>query len=270
MKIKLTLISTTVAAVMLAGNPVMAQSSLLEGWSGSAGLGLLFTTGNSENENFNASVNISKQQGLWRHSAFGSAFRAETTTLDNVEVETANRFDLGYKLDRNFTDTVYGFGRLRFDTDDFGNIDSRFTGVVGIGKHFFENEKQALSGEIGIGGTDTNFLNEDATGAPLDPDAVGPDGLPLVEILDDDAGAVLYGALRYNYRFNERVTFNSAFSFEAADVNTLTVWDNSLNVSLSERISLVFGILTRNNSDIEGALGDNTDTATRVNVAVGL
>ena len=60
MKTKLTLISTTIAAAMLAGNPVMAQSSLLEGWSGSAGLGLLFTTGNSETENFNTNVNISK------------------------------------------------------------------------------------------------------------------------------------------------------------------------------------------------------------------
>ena len=265
MKTKLTLISTTIAAAMLAGNPVMAQSSLLEGWSGSAGLGLLFTTGNSETENFNANVNISKQQGVWRHSAFGSAFRAE-----NNDLETANRYDLGYKLDRNFTDTVYGFGRLRFDVDDFGNIDSRFTGVVGVGKNFFDDGKQAFSAEIGIGGTDTNFINEDAAGEPLDPDAVGPDGLPLVEVLDDDAGAVLYGSARYSNVLNERVTFNSILSFEVADVNTLTVWDNSLNVSLSERISVIFGILTRNNSDIEGALGDNTDTATRLNIAVGL
>ena len=105
---------------------------------------------------------------------------------------------------------------------------------------------------------------------PLDPDAVGPDGLPLVEVLDDDAGAVLYGSARYSNVLNERVTFNSILSFEVADVNTLTVWDNSLNVSLSERISVIFGILTRNNSDIEGALGDNTDTATRLNIAVGL
>ena len=265
MKTKLTLISTTIVTAMLAGNPVMAQSSFLEGWSGSAGLGLLFTTGNSEAENFNASINISKQQGVWRHSAFGSAFRAE-----NNDLETANRYDLGYKLDRNFTETVYGFGRLRFDVDDFGNIDSRVTGVVGLGKNFFDDGKQAFSAEIGIGATDTNFINEDADGVPLDPDAVGPDGLPLVEVLDDDAGAVLYGSARYSNVLNERVTFNSILSFEVADVNTLTVWDNSLNVSLSERISVIFGILTRNNSDIEGALGDNTDTATRLNIAVGL
>ena len=128
---------------------------------------------------------------MWRHSAFGSAFRAE-----NNDLETANRYDLGYKLDRNFTDTVYGFGRLRFDVDDFGNIDSRFTGVVGVGKNFFDDGKQAFSAEIGIGGTDTNFINEDAAGEPLDPDAVGPDGLPLVEVLDDDAGAVLSMARR--------------------------------------------------------------------------
>ena len=267
MKIKSTLISTTIAAAMLAGSPAMAQSDLLQGWSGSAGLGILFTTGNSETENFNASINISKEQGVWRHSAFGSAFRA-----DNNDELTANRYDLGYKLDRNFSDTVYGFGRLRADTDDFGNIDSRVTGVVGVGKQFFDDGKQAFSAEIGIGATDTNFIIQGAGVAPADPDAVDANGLPVVTAQgnDDDAGAVLYGSARYSNLINDNLTFNSIFSFEAADVNTLTVWDNSLNVSLSERISLIFGILTRNNSDIEGALGDNTDTATRVNIAVGL
>ncbi len=263
MKTKLTLISTVVAGAMLAGNPAFAQSQWLEGWSGSAGLGLLVTTGNSETDNFNASLNLSKQQGVWRHSAFGSAFRAESN-----DERTANRYDLGYKLDRNFSDTLYGFGRLRFDTDDFGNIDSRLTGVVGVGKHFFDDGKQAFSAEIGLGVTDITFINEDADGLPLEEGAVDANGLPLV-IPEDDGGAVLYGSARYSNVLNERVTFNSIFSFEAADVNTLTVWDNSLNIGLSDRVSLALGILTRNNSDIEGALGENTDTATRVSIAIG-
>jgi len=267
MKTKLTLLSTVVAGAMLAGNPAMAQSEWLRGWSGAASLGLLFTSGNSETENFNGTASISKQQNAWRHTVFGSAFRAE-----NNDVETANRFDLGYKLDRQFTDTVYGFGRLRFDVDDFGNIDSRTTGVVGIGKRFFDDGKQAFSGEIGIGGQDTNFIIQGLDVPAPDPDAVDENGLPIVTAqgVDDDAGAVLYGGLTYSNILNERVTFNSVFSFEAADVNTLTVWDNSLNVSLSDRISLSFGILARNNSEIEGALGDTTDTATRFNIVYGI
>jgi len=178
----------------------------------------------------------------------------------------------GYKLDRQFTDTVYGFGRLRFDVDDFGNIDSRTTGVVGIGKRFFDDGKQAFSGEIGIGGQDTNFIIQGLDVPAPDPDAVDENGLPIVTAqgVDDDAGAVLYGGLTYSNILNERVTFNSVFSFEAADVNTLTVWDNSLNVSLSDRISLSFGILARNNSEIEGELGETTDTATRFNIVYGI
>ncbi len=100
-----------------------------------------------------------------------------------------------------------------------------------------------------------------------------PDGLPVVVFDDDDLdddGVVLYGSLTYSNKLSDILTFNSVFSIEIADVNTLTVWDNSLLVALSERISLSFGLLTRNNSDIEGALGDNTDTATRLNLVVGL
>lgn len=270
MKTRFTLISTIVTAAMLAGGPVSAQTDLLEGWSGSASLGALFTSGNSDTSNINGSASVSKQMNEWRHTAFGSTYSAE-----NNDVESANRFDLGYKLDRQFNDTMYGFGRLRYDSDDYGNIDGRFSGVVGVGKRLLDDGKQSLSGEIGIGAHKTEYLALNGAVDPTDPDAVDENGLPIVNVdapngsLEDD-GAVLYGGLNYSNILSDALTFNSVFSFEAADSNTLTVWDNSLNVSVSDRVSLSLGLLTRNNSDITGLLGENTDTATRISVVYGI
>ena len=51
MNIKLTLASAVTGFTLCATGPAMAQFDLLDGWSGSAGLGVLFTSGNSENTN---------------------------------------------------------------------------------------------------------------------------------------------------------------------------------------------------------------------------
>ena len=272
MKLKLTLASAITGFALCATGPAMAQFELLDGWSGSASLGFLFTSGNSENTNVNGSASVTKQINLWSHTAFGSVFVAEAN-----DVDTAERFELGYKLDRQFTDTLYGFGRFRYDTDEFGNIDNRYSLIAGVGNKFLDDDRQFFSAEVGIGYTLTEF-DRPLDAEPFDDTPqIGADGLPIVVVpptfddddLEDD-GVVLYGAANYSNKLSDILTFNSVFTIEIADVNTLTVWDNSLLVALSERISLSFGILTRNNSDIEGALGDNTDTATRANIVVGL
>ena len=199
----------------------MAQSQFLEGWSGSASLNALFTDGNSDTRNIGGSVNVTKQQGPWAHNAFGSIFNAE-----NNDVRTADRYDIGYKLDRKFTERLYGFGRLRFDVDDFGNIDTRFSAFVGAGYEIFKDEKQSFSGELGIGGNTTDFISltpQTITAPALDPAGVAlpldaltglqettqiPD--PDVEPLDSlsESSVALYGSLNYSNILSDILTLS--------------------------------------------------------------
>ena len=270
MKIKNKIAAALVTGTMLTAGSASAQIDLLEGWSGAASLGAVLTAGNSDTRNLNGSASVSKQIDVWRHTAFGSIFNAE-----NNDIETANRFDLGYKLDRNINDLTYVFGRLRFDSDDFGNIDSRVTGVVGIGRKLIDDGKQTLDAEIGVGAQRTEFL----TLTPVistDPDALDQFGFPLpdpnqepLDSLETD-GATLYGSLNYGNILSDLLTFNSVFTFEADEDNVYSVWDNSLAISVSDRISLSIGLLSRNNTDIVGPLGENTDTSTRLSLVYGI
>lgn len=222
------------------------SDSLTDSWSGSAGLGAVITSGNSDTQNIAGSVSVSKRDDIWRHNAFGSIYKAESN-----DIESANRFDLGYKLDRDINDIMYGFGRLRYDSDDYGNIDGRFSGVVGVGRTFIDNGKISFNGEAGIGAHKTDYIT--ATNGNL-----------------DDDGALLYLGLGYSNQIAENLSFNSAFNAELADSNTYTVWDNSLNFTLSDRISLNVGLLSRANSDILGPLGKKTDTTTRWTINYGI
>jgi putative salt-induced outer membrane protein YdiY len=225
---------------------VNAEDELSREWSGSASLGAVMTDGNSDTRNIAGSINVARQADLWRHNAFGSIYNAEA----NGE-ETANRLELGYKLDRSIDERSYVFGRLRYDTDEFGNIDNRYSGIVGVGRTFISTARVSFGAEIGIGVHQTEYLE------PLDGE------------LEADGGTIYIGA-NYSNAITDTVTFNSVLSAELTDSNNLTVWDNILNVRLSERLSLGLGLLTRNNSDITGDLGENTDTTTQISLNYGI
>jgi len=263
----LSLVTAIAFNIPVAGSAV-AQEDLFDGWSGSASIGAFLTSGNSDTRNIAGSYSVGKQVDLFRHTAFGSIYNAE-----NNDVETANRFDLGYKLDRQISDTMYGFGRLRYDSDDYGNIDGRFSGVVGVGQEFVDDGKQKLSGEIGVGGHKTEFLSLNPV---LSDDTLDEFGFPLpdpnqtpLESLDDD-GFTLYTGVTYRNALSENLTFNSLLNAEASDSNTYTVWDNSLGIRVSDRVSISLGLLSRHNSDIVGPRGENTDTATRISFVYGI
>lgn len=234
---------TTVEMTSNRGELADAVSS---NWSGSAGFGAVFTSGNSDTENLAGSINISRRDDGWRHNAFGSIYKAESN-----DVESANRFDLGYKLDRDINEVMYGFGRIRFDADDFGNIDGRYTAIGGVGRTFIDNGKVMFNGEAGIGGHKTEYLE------PIDGE-------------DEADGAVFYLGLNYANQLTDVLTFNSVFNTELADSNSFSVWDNSLGFQINERLSLSLGLLSRSNSDVVGVAGKKTDTTMRWSINYGI
>ena len=261
MKAKLIFTSALVCGTFLTTYSAFAEKSPSNEWGGSASLGGVMTSGNSDTKNITGSASVSKETGTWNHTAFGSIYNSE-----NNGTETANRFDVGYKLDRKINDSMYVFGRLRYDADEYGNIDGRFTGVVGLGKKFIDTDKQKLSGEIGIGAHKTTFLT--LTPILTSAGVVDPNQTPLDSIKED--GTVLYGGLNYSRVLNKNMTFNSVFNFEAAENNTNFTWDNSVGIKMSDKISLSIGLMSRSNTNTVGQLGKKTDTATRFSLVYGL
>ncbi len=242
-EVKEVLEPTTVTMTSNRGDMTDASTSA---WSGSAGFGAVITGGNSDTQNLAGSINVSRRDDIWRHNAFGSLYKAEAN-----DVESANRFDLGYKLDRDINEFMYGFGRIRYDSDDYGNIDGRFTGIAGVGRTFVNTGKVMFNGEAGIGGHKTEYLT------PIDGD-------------DEADGAVFYLGLNYSNQLMENLSFNSVFNAEMADSNTYTVWDNSLGFQINDRISLNLGLLSRANSDIVGSEGKKTDTTMQWSINYGI
>jgi putative salt-induced outer membrane protein len=222
---------------------VAAETEVEDGkWSGSASLGGIVTSGNTDNQSITGSIGVSRRSGDNSHSFFGSIFRAEEDG-----VESADRSEIGYSFDRYFDDPLFWFARLRYDTDTFSNIDSRSSVVIGMGSTFIHNDMHTLTGRGGIGFGETEFVDNS-------------------ESVD---GTVVFAGLEYQAKLGESLSFHSSLTTELS-TNTLTIWDSSLRYSVSDSFSVSLGYLRRDNGDVEGELGETVDTITSLNLIYGI
>lgn len=136
---------------LFATSVVAAQQS---GWSGEGELGIITTTGNTENQSINAKAKGVYVNDPWRHSAFLEAYN----NADKLRT-TAERYLLSGKSDRKTSDTDYLFGLVTYEDDRFSGYDYRVSEVLGFGRRVIQNPNLTLDLEAGPGARQSK-LNE--------------------------------------------------------------------------------------------------------------
>ncbi len=81
-------------------------------WSGTATLGYLATSGNTDNTSLNTGFEISYATGKWIHTLRGKA-------INNSQDDetTAEAYEAGWKTDYTISENSYVFGRLDWRKD---------------------------------------------------------------------------------------------------------------------------------------------------------
>lgn len=220
-----------------------AQNALKsDGWLGEGELGLVSTSGNTENGSFTGKLDLGKVSGRWIHTLLGDIYKADTDGVD-----TADRASLGYKPKRLITDRTYGFGLLNYDTDEFGNIDERLREVVGVGHFFINDETTLLLGEVGVGARQTDFLDGSSS----------------------DDGAILYLYGKYKRNFSDNLSFIQTIAVDAGSDNTFAESVTGLQVGLAGDLSMKLSYTIRQNSDIVGVRGKKRDAISGLTLVYG-
>jgi len=247
-----------------------AGGEVLSGWTGTAGLGASFTTGNAESSNINGSIRLIKSYNRWDHVLTASVFKGTSTVLltqrdedgaiirdDNgfpvreiVEGDNSDRLTIGYQPKYYFNDRLYAFGILDYETDEPSNIDSSTRQIIGVGYSFYRNESGYLSGEVGLGNK------------TLDP------------VFGDDLdGGIGYLGLNYLNRITDTVTLNADLRSDFGSDNTFVEIGLGSTFKLSDRFSLKISHFSRSNTDLEDAsnpLGSSTDSITTLNLVADI
>lgn len=114
----------------------VGKSSIVEGWTGEGSLGGNIASGNTDEWNFSAALNIKREGPRWEHKI--------EVNIDFSEAEgarTDERISTAYRARRDFVRSpFFGFGALSYDRDRFQGISHRFTESVGGGYELIDTD----------------------------------------------------------------------------------------------------------------------------------
>jgi len=207
-------------------------------WVGEAGAGLVRASGNSTESSVSATADLGFAAKPWTHSVLGDYYRS----AEDGE-PTQERVSIGYKADRDLGVDWYGWGAIRYERDEFADIERRWATLLGIGYRFFDSEDHKLSAELGVGRRDSQFVS------------------PRV----DSQETVASIGVDYKGRLSDSVSLSQRLGVESGEDNTLLTSTTGLTVQMSERLALNLSYALRRNSDIPGPQGGKTNSLTTVN-----
>jgi len=122
------------------------------GWSDTAELGYIVTSGNSESSTLGFKNTAARK---WTNALFtlnAGGIRVETTTKTRVELspgvvqetetaeKTAENYYLNGRYDRNITDRLFWYAGAGWDRNRFAGIDNRYTVEGGTGNVWYDEE----------------------------------------------------------------------------------------------------------------------------------
>jgi len=231
--------SICVLSLAFAG-PALAQEEEQDPFVGSASLGYLATSGNTDSENMNIGFSMLWQPALWSHEFNVSMISAETSGVTTAEAKFAN-----YIARREFGEKSYFFASADWENDEFSAYDNQLSETVGYGRHVIATERHMLDFEIGLGARQAELRS----------------GLE-----EDDA--IARAALAYGWQISETSQFTQSLIIESGDSNTSTESVSELRASIFGNLALVLSYRARNNSDVPPGI-KSTDRYTAISLEYG-
>lgn len=209
------------AGLLLSGAPALADEDAGP-WSGTARLGYLSTSGNTDTDNVNARFELGYAPGRWKHSGFAAGIGAR-----EEDRTTAEAYELGARTTYDFNEFDYLFAQASWRKDKFSGYDQQISESVGYGRRLINTQRQHLNVEIGAGARQAKLR----------------DGASRNE-------AILRFGSDYEYRFNDFAAFNVDLAVESGSDNTFSEAVAAVRTQLLGRLALVVSYTVRNNSSV--------------------
>lgn len=215
----------------------MAQEEEEGPWSGTATLGYLATSGNTENSTLNTGFELGYKIGKWQHTATAKAINSS-----EEDSTTAEAYDFVFKSERNLTDVDFLFGKVHWRKDRFSGFDNQVSEVVGYGRRLINTDRHSLNVEVGAGARQSE--RQDGT---------------------EEDEAVFNGGLYYTWTLSETALFSQDLTTEVGSDNTYSESISKVTAKLIGDLALVASYAIKHNSDVEAGI-EKKDTYTALSL----
>jgi putative salt-induced outer membrane protein len=208
---------------------------------GSAALGYLSTSGNTDSTNGNAALKVTWDlEGPWKHDWAALAINARTNG-----VTTAEAYAAGYKAQRDITPRSYLFASGDWRQDRFSGYERQATEAVGYGRRLIDTQRHTLALEGGVGAKQSDLI----TGDELDE-------------------GIVRGGLQYLLRLSESSEFDQRLLLEQGDDNRYVESTSALKTRIVGNLALVLSFVIKSNSDVPVGI-EKTDRFTALSLEYG-
>lgn len=204
-------------------------------WKGSAELGAVRTTGDTEEENFKLRTAWARETSTWKHMANFDGHRSSR------EGElTAHRLALDWQSDRKFDEKNAMFGRVFYEDDRFSGYDYQADITTGYTRNILDNAAMSLDGDVGAGVRHSEL--DDGT---------------------TDNEAIFRLAGHYEWQVSDNAVFKQMLSTEIGQDSTISRSETSLSTSVAGNLAMKLSYQIRHNSDVPAG-SEKTDTESSV------
>lgn len=128
-------------AAMGSTGRVMAADLIADGkWRGNGGAALSISSGNTQSQSLNLTVNAARLTTDDKFSAYGQILSSKSDS-NGVTTTTANQWLAGTRYDHNIAGEVFGFGGLDLNHDQLKSLALRSVVSAGLGYHVIRTQE---------------------------------------------------------------------------------------------------------------------------------
>lgn len=238
---------TTLAIVSLAVSPMVFGEGF-DGWEGEGEIGVLITSGNTEETNINSRLGLVYEEADWRNKG---EFRSNFSETEDET--TAEKYRGELQTDFKFEGSQYLFVRGSYEDDRFSGYDFQSSMTTGYGNRVWQRgERSFLDLSAGVGYRFNKLEEPDEDGNRDEDEAIGR----------------LAG--QFDYALSENALFRQELSTEIGldENNTITESETSVQAAVVGNLSMKVAYLVQHISD-EPEGSDDTDTEISLSLLYG-
>ena len=239
---------TTLAIITLTVAPTMVFGAEYDNWGGEGEVGVLVTSGNTEETNINGRLGLLHEVSEWRNTGDFRSYYSETD-----DTTTAEKYSAEVQSDYKFEGSQYLFVRGAYEDDRFSGYDFQSSLTTGYGNRVWQRGKRSFLDLSVGGGYRFNRLEE--------PEADGNQE-------EEEAIARLAG--KFDYALSETALFRQKLSAEIglSENNTISESETSIQATVVGNLSMKAAYLVQYVSD-EPEGSEDTDTQVSVSLLYG-
>jgi putative salt-induced outer membrane protein len=203
-------------------------------WTGKGQLGYLASQGNSPAKSANAVLDMSYLENLWKHT-----FHFDFLYGESANVVSAERWDLAWQTNYDFTSDFFVFGNPRYGHDLFDGFQYQASFAAGVGYNIIKTSSTTLSVQAGAGylWQRPEVLTTNADGA-----------VTSRTLLPSDNTAIATFGLNYSEKLTATTTLTDALLVNAGSGNSLITNAFTVAVKIATKLSLNVGYNIQDNT----------------------